>query len=85
MKIVTTSKFRRAYKKLPPALKNKAGQKEKIFRENPFDRQLDTHKLKGKYSRYWSFSITGSYRIMFDFMKDDEVAFINVGNHNIYN
>lgn len=85
MKIFTTSKFRRVYRKLPPVLKNKAKQKEKIFRENPFDKRLNTHKLKGKYAKYWSFSVTDSYRIMFDFMKDSEVSFINVGSHDIYN
>jgi len=85
MKIYTTSKFEKEYKKLSDYLKNKTRQKEAIFRNNPFDKRLKTHKLKGKYNNYWSFSVSGSHRIMFEFLDKNEVAFINIGNHSIYN
>lgn len=85
MKIFFTSRFEKAYRKLPYFLKNKAKQKETVFRNNPFDKQLKTHKLGGKYNNYWSFSISGSHRIMFEFIDKNEVAFINIGDHDIYN
>ena len=85
MDIYVSSKFKRAYGKLPSELKSKAKQKEKIFRKNPFDLRLKTHKLQGKYKNYWSFSISGTHRIMFDFASGDKVVFINVGDHDIYN
>lgn len=85
MKIRTVSKFRKAYKKLTQDLKNQAKKKEKIFRKNLFDSRLKTHKLHGKYKEYWSFSVSGSCRIMFDFISNDEIVFIDVGNHDIYN
>jgi len=85
MKIYTSSKFKRAYKKLPSELKKKAKEKEKIFRRDPFDSKLKTHKLQGKYKDYWSFSISGPYRIMFNLVSGDEVVFVNIGNHDIYN
>ncbi len=85
MRIFFSSKFERAYKKLSQELKKKAKEKEKIFRKNPFDTRLKTHKLHGKYKKYWSFSISDSYRIMFDFISEKEIVFINVGDHNIYN
>lgn len=47
MKIVYSSKFIREYKKLPSLVKDQAEQKEKLFREDPFDPRLRTHKLKG--------------------------------------
>jgi len=86
MKIFTTSKFRKSYIKLPKRIKNQAKAKEEIFRNNPFDSRLETHKLHGKYKNYWTFSIDNSYRIMFKFLKSDggEVAFINIGTHEIY-
>lgn len=85
MKIFITSKFEKAYKKLPVFLKDRSKEREKIFRNNPFDKRLKTHKLKGKYNNYWSFSISGSHRIMFEFLEKDEVVFMNVGDHDIYN
>jgi addiction module RelE/StbE family toxin len=86
MEIYVTSKFQKAYKKLPKEVKEKAKLKEKIFRENPFDPRLKTHPLKGKYRGYWAFSIDYSYRIMFKFLNatKTKVAFINVGTHEIY-
>ena len=85
MKIFITSKFEKEHKKLSDFLKNKTKQKEIIFKNNPFDKRLKTHKLKGKYNNYWSFSVSGSHRIMFEFLDKNEVAFINIGNHSIYN
>jgi len=86
MDIYLTSKFRKAYKKLPKQVKEKAKLKEQIFRENPFDSRLETHPLGGKYKGYWAFSINKSYRIMFQFLDATrtKVAFINVGIHEIY-
>ena len=86
MDIYLTSKFRRAYKKLPKQVKEKAKLKEKIFRENIFTPHLETHSLGGKYKGYWAFSIDYSYRIMFKFLNatKTKVAFINVGTHDIY-
>lgn len=85
MKIFFSSKFRRSYKKLSQELKKQAKEKEKIFRINPFDARLKTHKLHGKYKEYWSFSISGPHRIMLDFISEKEIVFIDVGDHDIYN
>jgi len=84
MVIRTTSKFERAYKRLPRYIKSKAKDREKIFRNNPFDFRLDTHKLHGKYKEYWAFTVSGHYRIMFAFAEKDTVDFINIGTHEIY-
>lgn len=86
MNIYLTSKFRKAYKKLPKQIKEKTKEKEKIFRKNPFHPILETHPLHGKYRDYWAFSIDKSYRIMFQFLDatKENVAFINVGTHDIY-
>ena len=84
MIILYLSSFARMYKKLPIEIKRKAEAKEKIFRKNPFERSLETHKLGGRLRGKWAFSIDHKNRIVFDFSGDDVVKFYYVGDHSIY-
>lgn len=85
MEIVYSAKFAREYKKLPNSVKDIAEENEKIFRENPFDPKLKTHKLNGKLDGFLSFSIGYKYRIIFEFFKDNKIVYFHsVGNHDIY-
>lgn len=84
MKIRYSSKFFREYKKLPLLVKKAAEQREEIFRENPFDSSLRTHKLTGKLKDFWSFSISQEHRIIFEFVDNGVVWFHSIGNHSIY-
>ena len=84
-KIAVTRRFERAYTKLPRAIKEKAKQHEIIFRANPFDPRLNTHKLHGKDNEAWAFSIVRKFRIKFLFLASDSVLFLDVGTHDIYN
>ena len=59
-------------------------EKEMIFRKNPFDSRLATHKLHGKYKDYWAFTVIGQYRIMLAFVGKDLADFVNIGTHEIY-
>lgn len=65
MEIEYSSHFKRAYAKLEIKLQRKAEQAEKLFRVDPFNPKLDTHKLKGKLKSWWSFSIDYHNRIAF--------------------
>ncbi len=82
--IYYSSYFEKSFKALPLDVKKRAIKKETIFRENCFDKHLKTHKLKGKFENYWAFSISYSYRILFEFNDKNEVGFIDVGTHSIY-
>jgi len=85
MEIIYSPKFAREYKKLPRDVKSLAEKQESIFRKDPFDPKLKTHKLKGKFSGFLSFSIGYKYRIIFEFSKNKKtVHFHTVGNHDIY-
>lgn len=84
MIIRVSSQFKKSFKKLPKGIKDKAKEKENIFRANSFDPRLDTHKLHGKYKAYWAFTIAGQYRIMCAFVGSDTVDFVNIGTHDIY-
>jgi mRNA-degrading endonuclease RelE of RelBE toxin-antitoxin system len=76
--------FERHYRKLPKEIKERAKRKEKIFRKNPFDPRLKTHKLHGKEKECWAFWIDYKYRIKFIFLSDEEVLFLDIGPHGIY-
>ncbi|MBI2676785.1 MAG: type II toxin-antitoxin system mRNA interferase toxin, RelE/StbE family [Candidatus Yanofskybacteria bacterium] len=84
MKIFYYSKFKQQFKKLPKEVKSLAIKKEKIFRINPFDLHLKTHKLHGELGEFWAFSINYQYRIIFDFADKNIIRFYAVGKHNIY-
>ena len=85
MKIVYSAKFAREYKKLPHTIKDLAEEQEALFRKDPFDPKLKTHKLKGGLGGFLSFSIDYKYRIIFEFTKDkNTVYFHSVGDHDIY-
>ncbi len=85
MEIYYHSLFRRQYKRLPRELKLAAQEKEVIFRKNPFDPRLATHKLHGKFSRFWGFSIDNDgNRIILKFAEKGRVEFYQVGDHGIY-
>ena len=85
MDIIDISKCAREYKKLPQQVKKIAEEIEPIFRSDPFDPKLKTHKLKGRLDGFLSFSIGFKYRIIFEFSQDKKtVYFHSVGDHDIY-
>lgn len=84
MKILYSPEFTHRYQRLSADIRNKAKKKEKIFRENPFDSRLKTHKLQGRMSEFWAFSIDFKYRIIFKFEDSDKVRFYTIGGHSMY-
>ena len=84
MKIIYSTKFAKEYKRLPLKVKKLAEKKEIIFRKDPFEPSLKTHKLTGKLKEYYSFSIDYQYRIIFEFAKKDVIWFHLVGTHEVY-
>ncbi len=83
-KVFYSSKFLKAIKKAPSEIQRAFLSKEKLFLSNCFDAKLKTHKLHGKYKDYWAFFINSSWRVMFSFLSETEVGFINLGTHDIY-
>ncbi len=84
MQIIYSPKFLRQYRKLDRDIRHYAEIKESIFRKNPFDISLKTHKLHGRLSDLWSFSVTGKFRIVFEFGANQSVIFHTIGDHDIY-
>ncbi len=84
MKIWYSAKFERLYRKLPAEIKELAETREKIFLIDPFDSRLKTHKLHGRFSEFFAFSLNYKYRIVFDFHTKDIIRFHAIGLHDIY-
>lgn len=84
MEIRYRNRFLKEYKKLSQIIKNVAEKKETIFRKNPFDSRLKTHKLSGPLEGFLAFSISSKYRVIFAFVDKDTVEFYSIGNHDIY-
>ena len=84
MQIIYSPIFLRQYKKLESDIQQHAESKEQIFRNNPFDMRLKTHKLHGRLSDLWAFSVTNKIRIAFEFEKNQSFTFHTIGDHDIY-
>lgn len=83
-KIEHTKIFKKNLKKFPKSQLKFFIKQEKIFRENPFDPRLKTHKLSGKLAKFYSFSISYHWRIVFHVENGNIVIFDNIGTHEIY-
>jgi len=84
MIIYPTSQFKKSYRRLPNGIKKKAEIKDRLFRNNSFNPVLRTHKLKGRLTNYWSYSVDKNYRVLFRFINRNEVIYFNIGTHDVY-
>ena len=84
MKISYSNRFAKQYKKLPSSIQDIAEFKEEIFKKDPFDSRLKTHKLHGNLNGLWAIRIDYQYRLIFEFIKKNQTHFHSVGNHDIY-
>jgi mRNA-degrading endonuclease YafQ of YafQ-DinJ toxin-antitoxin module len=68
-----------------PDMKDKYHKLLKILEVNPFYPSLRTHKLKGRFKDLYSVSINMQYRIVINFiLQDNKLIPINIGDHDIY-
>jgi len=78
-----SSSFKKSIKK-HLSNRNKIERTIAKFIDNPFNPSLKTHKLIGKLSNYWSFSVDYHLRILFEFIDQKTVGFIDIWTHEIY-
>lgn len=85
IKIIWDEGFKRKYKKI---IKNNFNLRDKfweltyLFEKEPFDNRLKTHKLTGKLKDLWAFRIDYDCRVIFKFINNNEVLFIDIGGHD---
>lgn len=80
--ILTTKDYDKSFKKKDKFVKDKAIERIKLFREDPFNALLNNHALTGEYESKRSFNITGDYRIMFFHVNENTVIFSDIGTHS---
>ena len=80
----SASYFEKKFSGLDKNIQKIAARKILLFEENPRYPGLDTHKLKGHLAGFWSFSINRSFRVLFRFLKDNEVIYYDIDTHDIY-
>ncbi|MDP3771954.1 MAG: type II toxin-antitoxin system mRNA interferase toxin, RelE/StbE family [bacterium] len=76
--------FKRMYGHLGALTQKRAEQREVLFRKDPFDAILKTHKLHGKLKDFYSFSVDRKTRIVFRLVGRAKAVFLDVGSHDIY-
>jgi mRNA-degrading endonuclease YafQ of YafQ-DinJ toxin-antitoxin module len=83
--LITTRAYERQllkFTKKHPELREQYYKTLKILEANPFHPSLRLHKLQGKLNLFHSVSINIQYRIMIDFViQDDLVILISIGGH----
>mgnify|MGYP001584864464 FL=1 len=77
-------KFLRQMRKLEPELQNEVLVKVEMFKNRKNHNVLDVHKLKGKLSGSYAFSVNYKYRIVFDYISDNQATLLVIGDHDVY-
>lgn len=83
--LIYAPRFVRQFKRLPKELQEEAFQKIDLFKNVKNHAVLNVHKLHGKFSASYSFSVNYKTRIVFDYVSKIEVALLSIGDHDIYN
>jgi len=79
-----TSYFEKKFERLPRNIQKIGAKKILLFENNPSRPSLNTHKLKGPLSNFWSFYINKNYRVLFRFLENNEVIYYDIDTHDIY-
>ena len=86
IQLIWDAGFKRSYKKRmgPDAqLRQQFRDALERFVEDPFATELRTHKLTGKLSSCWAFSVDIDHRVVFMFLKGkSKVLLIDIGTHD---
>ena len=83
--VAFSSSFKRAFKKRiegRKALEAKFWKRVAMFKENPHDARLRTHKLSGDLQEFWSFSVEYDARVVFQFVGSKRAVFEDIGSHD---
>lgn len=82
MKIILHKKFVKDYRKLTPRQQRQFKQRRNLFLENPAASRLHGHPLKGKYTGYRSFNVSGDLRTAYRQIDPDAVVFVRITTHS---
>jgi mRNA-degrading endonuclease YafQ of YafQ-DinJ toxin-antitoxin module len=85
MEIAFSNSFKKAYKRNIQSSDKQTDFWLRLdwFIHDPFDQRLRTHKLSGKLTGLWSFSLSYDMRVVFFFTADNpkKAVFVDIGTH----
>ncbi len=84
MKIGYKATFIRQFNKLEVALQEEVLGKLGLLRDVKNHKQLKVHKLHGPLSGRYSFSVNYKTRIVFSYMRREEITLLAIGDHAVY-
>jgi addiction module RelE/StbE family toxin len=84
MEVFYTPAFIRQFKKLELDLQKEVTEKITLFKQIHSRSNLKVHKLHGRFSDCWSFSVNYKTRIVFQSLSKKKVALLAVGDHAVY-
>jgi mRNA-degrading endonuclease YafQ of YafQ-DinJ toxin-antitoxin module len=76
--------FVKQMNKLEKALAEEVFEKIDLFKDVKNHKLLKVHKLHGKLSNCFSFSVNYKTRIVFEYETKNEVVFLMIGDHDLY-
>jgi len=82
MRIDFSRKFDKQLRKSPLKIRKKFSKIFIFFKNNPQDRRLRNHALKGRYSGCRSIDITGDWRAVYQEIEEKFYYFIALGTHS---
>ena len=82
MRISTTKKFDKQFKKQSAKIKREFAKKVEMFLIDINNPLLHIHKLKGAYKGLWSLNVTSDVRVVFDKSYEPIIIFVAIGSHS---
>jgi mRNA-degrading endonuclease YafQ of YafQ-DinJ toxin-antitoxin module len=84
IEIAYAPSFVRQWKAFPETLQDEALQKIELFRNRENHKSLKVHKLNGRLSEFYGFSVNYKFRIVFEYGDGDTAFLLKIGPHDIY-
>ncbi|MFA6076674.1 MAG: hypothetical protein WC735_01200 [Candidatus Paceibacterota bacterium] len=84
MKVAYTPAFIKQFNTLSKELQEEVLAKIELFKDRNNHKMLKVHKLHGKHSSKYSFSIDYKNRIVFMYLTKQEIICLFIGDHDIY-
>ncbi len=82
MRFVTSTRFKKHYRKLSKELQNRTDERLALFAEDPFHSLLNNHPLHGKEKDNRSINVGGDYRIVYSEVGLSECLLLDIGTHS---
>ena len=76
--------FVKQMNKIERGLAEEVFEKIELFKNDKNHKLLKVHKLHGRFSSCYSFSVNYKTRIVFEYEKKNEVVFLAIGDHDLY-